>query len=490
MKYCRILVYTLLTILLNSTILLAQTCSGSLGDPVVNITFGAGLASTSPLPPGVTSYQYTSTGCPGDGFYNIGPHNRGCFDNTWHSINQDHTPSDDNGNMMIINASFTAGDFYKQTVSGLCAGTTYEFAAWVLNILKPGSCGSAGIDPNITFTIETLGGVMLGTYNTEDIAEMGTPAWKQYGLYFTSITDEVVIRMTNNSKGGCGNDLALDDITFRACGPVLKAAGDPISMSGSFCEGGAASFILNGDAPVGYISPAYQWQVNNNDDDGWQDIAGATSLSYTVNIPTIDAEGYQFRLAAAEGSNISSLNCRVVSNVIPIEANKNPTADAGSNVTIEEGRSVELNGKAEGKDLRYFWSPSTYLNDPNILNPTASPTEDITYTLTVVSEDGCNKMAQDAVSIRVLKKLIVPNAFTPNGDMVNDNWRIAALNTYPEANITVFNRYGDSVYKSVGYDREWDGTFNGKALPVGVYYYIIDLKTEGPVLKGSVSIIR
>jgi len=169
---------------------------------------------------------------------------------------------------------------------------------------------------------------------------------------------------------------------------------------------------------------------------------------------------------------------------------KNPTANAGLNVTIDEGQTVELNGKVEGKDLSYFWTPAYYLDDPNSLNPVAGPTEDIDYILTVMSGDGCNRVAQDTVSVRVLKKLVVPNAFTPNGDLVNDNWRIAALNTYPEANITVFNRYGNAVYKSVGYDQEWDGTFNGQALPVGVYYYIIDLKTGRPALKGSISIIR
>lgn len=490
MKYSRALIYLLLTILSNSTSLLAQTCSGSLGDPVVNITFGAGPASATALPSSVTSYSYTSDSCPVDGLYNIGSENVGCFFNTWHSLDQDHTPADVNGNMMIINASFTAGDFYKQKVSGLCAGTTYEFAAWVLNILRAGSCDSEGIDPNITFTIETVGGAILKTFNTGDIAESGSPEWKQYGFYFTSAADEVVIRMTNNSVGGCGNDLALDDITFRACGPVLRAAGDPASFSEPFCEGGSANIVLNGEPPVGYVNPSYQWQINSNDNEGWQDVVGATALSYTVNIPTINAEGYQFRLAAAEGSNINSLNCRVVSNVIPVEVSKNPTANAGLNVTIDEGQTVELNGKVEGKDLSYFWTPAYYLDDPNSLNPVAGPTEDIDYILTVMSGDGCNRVAQDTVSVRVLKKLVVPNAFTPNGDLVNDNWRIAALNTYPEANITVFNRYGNAVYKSVGYDQEWDGTFNGQALPVGVYYYIIDLKTGRPALKGSISIIR
>ena len=463
---------------------------GSLGDPAVNITFGEGPEFTKPLSSAVTSYQYSPIPCPDDGLYSLGSQSQACFGTTWHSLSEDHTPSDLNGNMMIVNASFTAGDFYKQRVSGLCAGTTYEFAAWIVNMLKPGSCQSGGIDPNITFTIETVGGIVLQTYNTGDIGETGTPEWKQYGFYFTANADEVIIRMTNNSKGGCGNDIALDDITFRACGPTLKASGEPSSFNDVFCEGGSGTIVLNAETPIGYVNPSYQWQINSNNKDGWQDIAGATGLSYTVNIPVINAEGYQFRLAAAEGLNINSPNCRVVSNVIPIEVSKNPTADAGFDLIIDEGDPVKLNGHIEGKKLRYFWTPSLYLDNPNILNPTARPTEDITYTLTVMSDDGCNKTVQDAVSVRVLKKISIPNAFTPNGDLVNDNWGIASLNTYPEVNVTVFNRFGQTVYKSRGYNQEWDGSFDGKPLPVGVYYYIIDLKIGKPVLKGSVTIIR
>jgi hypothetical protein len=84
-------------------------------------------------------------------------------------VAEDHTPGDINGNMMLINASFTAGDFYKETVKGLCAGTTYEFAAWMLNILRQSACGGKGIDPSITFSIENSGGTVLKTYTTGKI---------------------------------------------------------------------------------------------------------------------------------------------------------------------------------------------------------------------------------------------------------------------------------------------------------------------------------
>jgi gliding motility-associated-like protein len=467
-----------------------QTCNGSLGEPVVNISFGAGYASASPLLINITTYTYSSSPCPDDGYYNIAPQCLGCFGNTWQSVAEDHTPGDINGNMMLINASFTAGDFYKETVKGLCAGTTYEFAAWMLNILKQTACGGKGIDPNITFSIENSSGGVLKTYSTGDILETNSPEWKQFGFYFTADADEVVIRMTNNAIGGCGNDLALDDITFRACGPKILADAKTSSATNKFCEGEKGTVTLDAPKPTGYINPSYQWQVNSNDGTGWQDLAGATQRSYTFNIPKLNAEGYQFRLAVAEGSNIISANCRIVSEIMPVPVNKKPRADAGSDLIIEEGESVTLKGKAEGNNLRYSWSPSFYLDNRNILEPTATPPQTTSYTLTVISDDGCNNISSAGVLVRVLKKVKAPNAFTPNADQINDLWKIPSLEEYPDAEITIYNRYGQRVFKSQGYTVAWDGNYEGRPLPAAVYYYIIDLKIRNRVLKGSVSIIR
>jgi gliding motility-associated-like protein len=485
----QLLFYLILFVLIKPAISKAQTCNGSLGEPVVNISFGTGYASASPLKNNITSYTYSSSPCPGDGFYNIVTQTQGCFGNTWHSAT-DHTPGDINGNMMLINASFTAGDFYKETVKGLCGGTTYEFAAWMLNILKQSSCGGNGIDPNITFSIENTSGTVLKSYTTGDIPETGSAEWKQFGFYFTADADEVVIRMTNNAVGGCGNDLALDDITFRACGPKILADAKTSSVNNKFCEGEKGTVILNAPKPAGYLDPAYQWQVNSNDGNGWQDLTGATRTSYTLNIPALNAEGYQFRLAVAEGSNISSANCRIVSEAIPVAVNKKPLADAGPDIIIEEGESVILKGKSEGNSLRYSWNPSSYLNNMNVLEPTATPPQTTSYTLTVMSDDGCNNIARDGVVVRVLKKVQAPNAFTPNGDQINDLWKIPSLESYPEAEITVFNRYGQRVFRSQGYVAAWDGNYEGRPLPAAVYYYIIDLKVKNRILKGAVSIIR
>ncbi|WP_295648926.1 gliding motility-associated C-terminal domain-containing protein [uncultured Mucilaginibacter sp.] len=85
---------------------------------------------------------------------------------------------------------------------------------------------------------------------------------------------------------------------------------------------------------------------------------------------------------------------------------------------------------------------------------------------------------------------IVPNAFTPNGDGVNDNWDIPFLINYPNCSVKVFSRRGQMVFSSVGYPTPWDGKYNGTVLPVGAYYYIIDTKDVLGILSGTVNLIK
>jgi len=90
----------------------------------------------------------------------------------------------------------------------------------------------------------------------------------------------------------------------------------------------------------------------------------------------------------------------------------------------------------------------------------------------------------------VPQNIIIPNAFTPNGDGINDTWYIKNLNSYLNCTVQIYNRYGENVYSSIGYGIPWDGTYKGAALPTGTYYYIINLNNDSKVLSGFVVIIR
>lgn len=220
----------------------AQLCTGSLGDAVVKIDFGTGTASHgTALGTGITSYTYTTADFPNDGSYTIEKATN--TPGTWWTTT-DHTGG---GYMMVVNASLSTTDyFYKNTVTGLCPDTTYEFAAWIMNLLRSNDTSP----PNITFTIESTSGTILGTYNTGDIGLSSSAVWKQYGFYFTTPTgiSTVVIRMRNNKAGAApGNDIALDDITFRACGPtVTSSVQNNTNTDLTICQGDTQSYTLSG----------------------------------------------------------------------------------------------------------------------------------------------------------------------------------------------------------------------------------------------------
>lgn len=164
-----------------------------------------------------------------------------------------------------------------------------------------------------------------------------------------------------------------------------------------------------------------------------------------------------------------------------------PLANAGPDKSVLEGGSAKLDATASTGST-FLWSPSLYMNNSQLLTPTITPIDSITYRLRVTSVNGCT--ASDQVSITVLKELKVPNAFSPNGDGINDTWKIPYLSSYPGATVEIFNRYGQKVYSSTDYTREWNGTYNGNPLPVGVYYWIIDPKNGRKQINGSVSIVR
>ena len=166
----------------------------------------------------------------------------------------------------------------------------------------------------------------------------------------------------------------------------------------------------------------------------------------------------------------------------------NPVIQLTPQQYVLEGGSVTLTPSISGNPTKYIWSPSTYLNSTNTQKPLSKPTSNITYQLITSTAGGCSDSA--TVSIVVLNAPKIPNAFSPNGDGVNDKWNIASLSSYPGCTVEVFNRYGQQVFSSMGYTKSWDGTKNGTPLQPGVYYYIINPKNGRSVFTGSLTIVK
>ena len=165
-----------------------------------------------------------------------------------------------------------------------------------------------------------------------------------------------------------------------------------------------------------------------------------------------------------------------------------PIVNAGPDRFVLEGDAVVFQPQVFGNELRYAWSPPLHLLDSSVLNAVSTPLSDIQYLLTVTGRGGCS--ATDDVQVKVLRSPGIPNAFSPNGDGINDTWQIMYLENYPAATVEVFDRYGRQVLMSYGYRKPWDGKFNGQSLPVGTYYYIINPRNGRKTYTGSVTILK
>ncbi|MDB5013281.1 MAG: type sorting protein [Daejeonella sp.] len=361
----------------------AQLCTGTLGDPVVKITFGAGEGLGPALGSDVTTYTYDFGSCPNDGLYSIiNKTDLNCHANEWHRLTQDHT-GDPNGYMMLVNAAYTRGTFYKKSISGLCPGTTYEFGAYVLNILKVN-----GFDPKLTFRIETTDGTKLDSLNTGDIARSSDPEWKRFALQFTTTiqTPNIVLRIINEAPGGNGNDLVIDDITFRPCGPIITSGlNGTADKELSICEGTSGTFPLKA-AVVGDVNREYQWQTSQ-DGINWADITGATNTEtqkiFNNAVPGI----YQFRMLTAIMGNINSPNCRTASEPLKIKVNAAPIASVSPNTSLCEGESLTLS--ASGGSTYTWTGPNFSSSNQNpTINNISSASAGL-YTVSIKTIEGC-----------------------------------------------------------------------------------------------------
>lgn len=136
----------------------------------------------------------------------------------------------------------------------------------------------------------------------------------------------------------------------------------------------------------------------------------------------------------------------------------------------------------------YSWTPSQYLTDPTIYNPIAQVDESTQFIVNVSNEFGC--FGVDSMWIYIANEIEYASAFTPDGDGNNDTWIINNIEFFPGATVTIMNRYGNIVFESTGYAEAWDGKYDGKDVPVGSYFYIIELGSNFETQSGSVSVIR
>lgn len=169
-----------------------------------------------------------------------------------------------------------------------------------------------------------------------------------------------------------------------------------------------------------------------------------------------------------------------------------PEINLTDNISVGMGSAVVLPAAVTATgNVSYEWVPPTDLNDAKVQRPVASPVQTVVYKLTVKDGNSCSSV--DSIRVLVFQIVYPPDAFSPNNDQINDVWEIKNIDKYPNAEVTVYNRWGEVIfYEKDGYKNPWDGTYNGTKVVPGEYTYLLRLGKEADFneQRGKVMVLR
>ncbi len=478
-------------------------CSGILGPAKVFVDFGSGSNPGAALASGTTTYQYNSSCALDVGQYTIVSNSNLCR-SLWHNIPSDHT-GNTNGYFLMLNASNSRNEIYRTTVTGLTTSLKYEFSAWVGNLYN---VTGAQQDPNIRFEIYDPNGFLIASSGTI-VVPVTSPTfqWQKIGFMFDLPPNvssvQVVVVNARSTTTNEGNDMVIDDISFAPCYPGIIASYSSSSIvdKAHTCNSGTVNLYSSWPSAIPFANPSYQWQRSADDGASWTNISGATTVNYTQ---TESAPGvYQYRMFSYETSNPSQ---NIISNgliyyVQMIVVDALTTNFYTCNGASASGQMPAMYrflysdpADAPTHNYTFLWSPSTYISNPNTASAyitlpgipppsdsgPAQPPVNYTYTFTVTNANyGCSASNTQTASVINPRKIGVPNAFSPNGDGVNEVFVPINIEDYPGSTFSIYNRWGTRVFYSEGPTKlnyTWDGTYYGVPQPQEVYFWVVTLK--------------
>lgn len=135
----------------------------------------------------------------------------------------------------------------------------------------------------------------------------------------------------------------------------------------------------------------------------------------------------------------------------------------------------------------YLWDPDDGIVDPTSNTQTVIPSVSKWFPVTGIGANGCG--SRDSVQVELSGDAKFPNVFSPNADGENDLWQIDGVSAYSACKLVIFDRNGNVVFRVTGYQNDWDGTWNGKPVPGGTYYFILECPDKPPIT-GNILIAR
>ncbi len=223
---------------------------------------------------------------------------------------------------------------------------------------------------------------------------------------------------------------------------------------------------------------------------------GIAPYTYSINGGAFQTSNTFAGISAGTKSiTVKDAFCGTLTKSVVVDVKPSASISAGPNFTIVEGDVAQLNGTGPTNVSQLAWTPATtILRGGNTYYADAKPTVTTEYTLTATEANGCISASKTTVTVLPYCVKIM-DAFTPNGDAINDRWIVTnnGGNCSKLVKVAVFNRYGGVVYRNDNYLNNWDGTFKGKPVPDGTYYYTINYTLQNNqvvTLKGDVTILR
>ncbi|MBV9987466.1 MAG: gliding motility-associated C-terminal domain-containing protein [Chitinophagaceae bacterium] len=361
------------------------------------------------------------------------------------------------------------------------AGKTVKIEFVVSDCTLGAHFGYAYLDINEDCSTPISGNkVCLGAGSTTLIAPFG---FREYHWFNADFTREL----------GTGNTLKLDPI------PAVNTAFavQVLPFPGSGCidtlytsiERSPTPFHISIADSVGVCTPATvdltSPAVSSGSTGGlsFNYFTDSTLNEYLAQPEAVDSSGrYFIRTANAEGC-IDLRPVNVIIDTVPsMEIHDPPGAYYPAVVDITQPSLVSL--AAGGHPVFSFWKDAAAtipVPDPKAINVAGI------YYIRATTKYGCNATMPVTVAIQIPPP---PNAFSPNSDGINDTWNIPALGAFPQCTVDIYERSGRLVFHSLGYSKSWDGRFNGRALPVATYYYVIKVSEKLVPLTGSITLIR
>jgi gliding motility-associated-like protein len=358
---------------------------------------------------------------------------------------------------VTISGKVTPSVTVAASATTVCAGTAVTFTA---------TSSGAGVQPLYQWTVNgSAAGTNSRTFTPSVLAD----------------GDRVVCTVTVDPLFGCAaaTGASSNSVAVTVQQPLQPLVAITADV-GEACAGEALAFRAT--VQGGGTAPSYQWLVNGMPaSNSSSPLFGSTALG--------DGDLVSCRVVPAAGVCPA---LPVTSNTLAAVVYPLPTVRiTPADTTVAAGSGLQLFADVSGTIAEYSWQPADRLQPPLTLHPrTLAMEENTVYTLLVKSDKGCP--AEAKAMVRVLRQLHMPSAFTPDGDGLNDLFRLPPGVALQLKTFSVFDRWGNRVFTTRNKGVGWDGTYNGKKLNAGVYVFLVEGEdNDGPVkLKGQVMLVR